>query len=201
MNFDALKNEWRQQQAPDASIRQNDDSLTERLRKTQQKLLISNFFATLGLIIGLGGIGWGWIAMPDGDTAYFVNLLMVSLLIITTAWLMWTRLLFWKKPDFSLDNQTFIRQTLRRLKRTPWMTRRIIPIYASLLFIFMAFHIMTTLASASAVIKFAALGGLSIYFVLVYVLSMRYHRRKQRKEVEPLIRELEDVLNASQDKI
>ena len=139
--------------------------------------------------------------MPAGDIAYFVNLLMVSLLIITTALLMWARLLFWKKPDFSLDNQTFIRQTLRQLKRTPWMTQRIIPIYASLLFTFMAFHILITLESASEVARFTALGGLLTYFVSVYVLSMRYHRKKQRKDFEPLIRELEGVLNSSQDKV
>lgn len=193
MNFDALKNEWQQQQAPEVNRQQGENSLAARLRKTQRKILFSNIFITIGLIIGLLGVGWGWIYMPAGNTAYLINLLMVSLLIVGAAIVLWTRLLFWKKPDFSLDSRTFIQQTLRRLKRTPWITRRIIPIYTTLLFIFMVFHTLTSLAPFSATVKWVAISGLVVYFVVVYVLSMRWHRRKQRSEIEPLIQELEKI--------
>jgi MFS family permease len=193
MNFDALKNEWQQQQAPEASLRQSDHSLSERLRKAQRKLLVSNISGTLGMIVALGGISWGWLARPEGNTGYLINLLMVTLLIMVSLVLMWMRLLFWKKPDFSLDSQTFIRQTLRRLKRTPWITRRFIPVYSILLFVLMAYHTFTTLASASTFVRLSAVGGLLLYFVVVYIFSMRHHRRKQKKEIEPLIRELEEI--------
>jgi hypothetical protein len=108
-----------QQHVPNATLRQSDNSLTERLRKTQRKLLISNIFATLSLMVGLAGVSWGWVAMTEGDIGYFVNLSMVSLLILGAAMLIWMRLLFWKKPDFSLDSQTFIERTFIWLKRTP----------------------------------------------------------------------------------
>jgi hypothetical protein len=87
------------------------------------------------------------------------SLLMVMLLILASVVLMWMRLLFRKKPDFSLDSQTFIRQTLRRLRRTPWLTHRFIPVYSSLLFVLMAFHTLTTMESAPATVRLAARGG------------------------------------------
>lgn len=194
MNFDALKNEWQQQHAPELNLQEHENTLAEKLKKTQRKLLVGNIISTLGLMVGLVGIGWAWIAMKEDNVPYFINLLLVSLLIIFSAGVLWSRLIFWKRPDFSLDSQTFIRKTLRRLKRTPRITRWFMPVYAVLLTALLTYHILNVAADGSPAFKFTALSITYLYVAVSTIWSIRHHRKKQRKEIEPLIRELETVL-------
>ncbi|GAB3332013.1 hypothetical protein GCM10027429_10950 [Marivirga atlantica] len=194
MDIDDLKNDWQQETSSSAHIEIAADSLQQKLERLRKKILKTNIFQTVVMSITMIFIACIWYVFREGRSwAFHASIVSIELLIIAMVSFFWSRTIL--KRELSLEQETgvFIRNSLKRLRRTIFLTKVATPVYVILLWISLMLY-MYELMHSDMKMFWIASGITTAYMLVVLIFGYRKHRKKQRKNVEPIIKELEEML-------
>ena len=196
MDFEDFKQNWQEVKAPDATKDSGShESLVQRIKNLNRKMIFSNLAGSIALSFTILFIGWIWHEMPNRSWMFYGAIVCVMVIILISIVLMWWRLPLWSKSDLTLSSHQFVENTLIKLKRTRFVRTQFMPAYNTILFLSIMLYALDILQGASMAMQVGILGGNAVFMTIIIYVSMRFSKKKQENELEPLIKELEDIRN------
>ena len=141
--------------------------------------------------------GWLWNENPlkERSDNFYLGLTFMFILLTVTLAMMWYRVLFWRTPnDISENMKSFAMKMLNKLKYFKWITNFFMPVYLVLLAIGMTIYFQDVLQEATLKFKFIAYGMTYSWLLIVGFVIVRKKQRKNSKDVDPIIENLEEIL-------
>lgn len=194
MDIDDLKNDWQAAKTSGIQVDVDADTLQRRLESLRKKILKTNIFQTVVMVLTMIFIVLLWSIFREGRSwAFHASIISIEVLIASILTIFWSRTLAKKDLSLNQESSLFVKKSLRQLKRTLMLTKIAIPIYVVLLWISLMLY-MYELMSSNMKMFLIASGITTAYVAIVLFFGYRKSRRKQRKTIEPIIAELQEML-------
>jgi len=195
-DLDELKNIWKAQ-SPDApAIRtyENRNSLMDNLEKQRKKIFRGNVIATSAMTITISFLTWMMFAYKDEHPVFYISISAIITVAVAVLFLLWRRNLK-SVNKLSLDSKSYIDYQIRKLE----LTGKIIqysPIYGLVLGILINSYAYSLIGTASKEFVFWWTNINWVYIILISFISYSIKMRRYKKNVEPLVRELQTLSEA-----
>ena len=187
--FERMKKEWKSQQHESAidldSIRRQ---TKKQLFNHQRKLIFTNLAVSVSFAMVFIVLGWIWNSFPNRTPYFYIGLASMGVLLLVTLIGFWAGV-HYKKEDSYKGTNTYLKDRIKKLAIRKFMIQKFVPIYLVLLIFCLFMYYADILANTSAGYIFAAYGGTTLYFIIVYMASRKMRLRKM-KEIDELIEKL-----------
>jgi hypothetical protein len=194
MDLDTFKKDWQQQKVPEVTKTAASESLYQRFEKINKKMMRTNVVTSILMIATMFFIGWiWWLYEAKQGWAFDGSILSIEILIILVSIVFWSRVMQEKHMALNKDTKSFLKAAIGKLKRSVYITKRVIPVYAVLLNLSLVLYFYDLMKHKPSWFLIATLIT-TAYIIGVSIVGNKRHRKKQRKEIEPLIEEMEAVL-------
>ena len=195
MNLDEIKQDWQKKQAPEITEQEQSDNLFQQYIKLNKSMVRTNLFMSISMVLTMLFIAWvWWTYQAKQGWAFDGSILCIEVLIFIMTVIAWTRVA--DEHQLKVDNNTisFLKAAILKLKRSIWITKKVIPVYAVLLNLSLILYFYDLMISKPSWFIWASVGT-TLYIVIASILGYRRHRKKQKREVEPLIADMQAVLD------
>jgi hypothetical protein len=196
-DFNDLQNDWKSVSSSELKSKTTSDSLFGKLKKLQRKIIFGNLMMSISFAIVFIVFGWLWNENPlkGRSDNFYLGLTFMFILLSVTLAMMWYRVLFWRTPnDISENMKSFATKMLKKLRYFKWITSFFMPVYLMLLAVGMTIYFQDVLREASLQFKLIAYGLTYAWLLIVGFVIVRKKRKKSNKDVDPIIENLEEVL-------
>ena len=183
-SFDELKNLW-QSKKDSYEFKDSEiiESVKERLKINQRKLIFGNLFVSVSFAIVFIVIGWIWNSFPDRTFYFYLSLSFMGFILISMLTLMWAGVNF-NNIDPSIETDEFIQKSIRKIKIRIFSLKYALPIFLFFLLITFFFYYADVLAYETILIKVTAYTVTTVYFLLVAILSNKKRNRNLKENYE-----------------
>ena len=196
-DFNDLQNDWKSVSSSELQEKTQSDSFFGTLKKLQRKIVFGNLLMSISFALVFAVFSWLWIENPlkERSDNFYIGLTFMFILLTVTLAMMWYRVLFWRTPnDISENMKAFATKMLKKLRYFKWITNFFMPVYLVLLAIGMTIYFQDVLHGASLQFKFTAYGLTYAWLFIVGFIIVRKKQKKNNKDVDPIIENLEEVL-------
>ena len=196
-DFNDMINDWKSVSAEEIVSKEVGDSLFGKLKKLQRKIVFGNLLMSISFAGVFAVFIWLWNENPLKERAdnFYLGLTFMFVLLIITLAMMWYRVLFWRTPnDISENMKAFATKMLKKLRYFKWITNFFMPVYIVLLAIGITIYFQDVLREGSLQFKLIAYGLTYIWLFVVGFIMVRKKQKKNNKEVNPIIKNLEEIL-------
>lgn len=200
MDFEELQKNWLSQPVnlPENTPAIN-DVLINQWKKQQRRTLWSNIFTTLGFIGALLVFAWVYISFHQGHSAFFGgSLLFMSVLLFVYLWVLWKGIAY-KKNDPTLPSKKYLQHALKKLY---WRRKTITAytwIYSVLLWAALMFYGFDVTSGGSILFKTVFISATTIYIFGMMALMKYTKQKKQLKELDQLISDMQQLKDKLED--
>ncbi|KAA3611019.1 MAG: hypothetical protein D8M58_13640 [Calditrichaeota bacterium] len=191
--FKNLVEDWNSIKGETPTTLKDADSLMEKLKKIQRKILFSNLFMSVAFALTFIVLGWVYTSFPDHGPYFYGSLISMFILMIVTMGFSWYQVLFWRTPDMSQDMLSFSTHMIKKLKYLIWMTKVYVPFYTLMLALAFLFYFQDLLADASFQFKLIAYTLTFGWIFGIGIFSWIRKRKKQKIEIIPIIEQLQEI--------
>ncbi|WP_106792861.1 hypothetical protein [Aquimarina sp. Aq78] len=192
-DFEELKNDWKSVNISNTEMSQNPDSLLEKLKKLNKKILFSNLLTSILFAPTFIVLGWLWSAYDSGTPLFYGSLLSMGILLLITLVILWYRVLFWKTPELNKNVTSFARIMIKKLSYYKWITSMYMPVYLILLASILFVYFRVVLKGASFWFSFWAYTLTFCWVLIVGFISMMKKVKKNKKEIDPVLQDLRQI--------
>jgi cbb3-type cytochrome oxidase subunit 3 len=194
MDLDAFKKDWQQQQAPDVFETAVPDSVYQRYVRINKKMMRTNIITSVLMITTMFFIGWiWWLYQAQQGWAFDGSIMSIEILIVLVSIVFWSRVMQEKHMTLNKDTKSFLTAAIGKLKRTVYITKWVMPLYAALLNLSLVLYFYDLMKHKPSWFLIASVIT-TLYIVVTSLIGFKRHRKRQRKEVEPLVNDMEEVL-------
>lgn len=196
-DFNDIVNDWKSVSSGEIKSKDTSDSLFTKLKKLQRKIVFGNLFMSVSFAAVFTVFIWLWNENPlkERSDNFYLGLTFMFILLTVTLAMMWYRVLFWRTPnDISENMKAFATKMLKKLRYFKWITNFFMPIYLILLAIGMSIYYQDVLHGASLKFKLTAYGLTYAWLLIVGFIVVRKKQKKNNKDVDPIIKNLEEIL-------
>jgi len=183
-NFDELKNLW-QSKKDSYEFKDSEiiESVKERLKINQRKLIFSNLFVSVSFAIVFIVIGWIWNSFPDRTLYFYLSLSFMGFILISLLTVMWAGVTF-SNIDPSIETDEFIQKSIKKIKIRIFSLKYALPVFLFFLLITFFFYYADVLAYETILIKVTAYTATTVYSLLVTILSNKKRKRNLKENYE-----------------
>ncbi|WP_430410528.1 hypothetical protein [Kordia sp.] len=196
-DFNDMVNDWKSVSSGEIKTTNVGDSLFAKLKKLQRKIVFGNLLMSLSFAIVFAVFIWLWKTNPlkGRSDSFYLGLTFMCILLTVTLAMMWYRVLFWRTPnDISENMKAFATKMLKKLRYLKWITNFFMPVYLLMLAVGMTIYFQDVLYGASWKFKLIAYGLTYTWVLFVGFVIMRKKQKKNNKDVDPIIENLEEIL-------
>ncbi|WP_298419354.1 hypothetical protein [uncultured Kordia sp.] len=196
-DFDDIVNDWKSVSSEEIKMTDVSNSLFEKLRKLQRKIIFGNLLMSVSFTAVFTVFIWLWNAnlFKERSDNFYLGLSFMFALLTVTLVMMWYRVLFWRTPnDISENMKAFAVKMLKKLRYFRWITNVFMPVYLVMLAVGMTIYFQDVLQETSFQTKLIAYSLTYVWILLVGFIMMRKKQKKNNKEVDPIIENLEEIL-------
>ncbi|EDP98328.1 hypothetical protein U8527_20250 [Kordia algicida OT-1] len=196
-DFNDMVNDWKSIATDNTERKKVSDSLFGKLKKLQQKIVFGNLLMSLSFAAVFAVFIWLWNENPlkERSDNFYIGLTFMFILLTTTIAMMWYRVLFWRTPnDISENMKAFATKMLKKLRYFKWITNFFMPVYLVLLAVGMTIYYQDVLYETSLQFKMIAYGLTFVWLFVVGFIVVRKKQKKNSKEIDPIIKSLEEIL-------
>ncbi|WP_046757801.1 hypothetical protein [Kordia jejudonensis] len=197
-DFNDILNDWKSVSSTEIEVNSESDSLFAKLKKLQRKIVFGNLFMSISFAAVFAVFIWLWNANLGKERSdnFYMGLTFMFVLLSITLVMMWYRVLFWRTPnDISENMKAFATKMLKKLRYFKWITSFFMPTYLVLLAVGITIYYQDVLQETSLTIKLIAYGATYVWLFVVGFIMVRKKRKKNNKDVDPIIENLEEVLD------
>lgn len=188
-NLEEFKAIWKQQIHTEAAP--TESGISQRLEKYRKKVRTSNWIATGCMAVTSIYLFSLMIIYPEERPLFYVSIAGVVLVMMIMLFILWKRTLL-SPGRLSMDSASFVDYQLRRLRRNKRLIQ-LSPLYGLALVILINAYAYSLISEASAEFVFWMTNINWLYVFLVSYLSYMYKMNKYKKQVEPLVHDLEKI--------
>jgi len=195
--FDNIVNDWKSVSSGEIEATKGNNSLFDKLKKLQRKIVFGNLLMSISFTLVFAVFIWLWNENPlkERSDNFYAGLTFMFILLIVTLAMMWYRVLFWRTPnDISENMKAFATKMLKKLRYFKWITNFFMPVYLVLLAVGMTIYFQDVLHEVSLKFKLITYGLTYSWLFIVGFIMMRKKRKKNNKDVDPIIENLEEIL-------
>ncbi len=200
MDFDELQKNW---QAQPINMPENWQSinagLTNQWQKHQRSVLRSNIYTTLGFTGAIVNFGWVYRTFHQGHTWFFGgSLLFMSVLLLVYLWVLWQGYAL-KKNDPTVSSKEYIFKSIKKLQ---WRRKTITHFgwfYAVLLWAALMLYMQDVTTGGSLAFRIGAPMATTIYIYGLMIVIRKTKQKKQLKNIDLLIADLEKLMVKMED--
>jgi len=196
-DFNDLQNDWKLVSSKETERKDVSDSLYVKLKKLQRKIVLGNLFMSISFafVFAVFIVLWNENPLKGRSDNFYLGLTFMFVLLTVTLAMMWYRVLFWRTPNAISENmKRFATKMLKKLKYFKWITNFFMPVYLVLLAIGMTIYFQDVLREVSLQFKLIAYGSTYIWLLIVGFIIIRKKKKKNTKDVDPIIENLEEIL-------
>lgn len=196
-DFNDIVNDWKSVSSGEIKSKDVSDSLFTKLKKLQRKIVFGNLLMSISFAAVFAVFIWLWNENPlkERSDNFYLGLTFMFILLTVTLAMMWYRVLFWRTPnDISENMKVFAMKMLKKLRYFKWITNFFMPTYLVLLAIGMSIYYQDVLHEASLKFKLIAYGLTYVWLLIVGFIIVRKKQKKNNKDVDPIIKNLEEIL-------
>lgn len=193
-NFDDLQNLWQTQKIdPNIFNTQKTKDMINQIENQREKILKQNIFVTVSMIPVYITMIWIFNSFPErgllfkGSIIFMVGLISVMLVIF------WSRLTKWKKSEVLENNNTYVQQSIKKLKFQKTLTNVVTPLYIVLLAAALNIYFLDIFNDSPFGFRMLAHLTMTVPMFLVSFIKVLKENKKFDKEVQPLIDDLEKI--------
>ncbi|MEW7277985.1 hypothetical protein ABW636_05265 [Aquimarina sp. 2201CG1-2-11] len=195
-DFDKLKKDWKSVKTTKTELKNDSNSLIERLKKLQRKIITGNIISSILFIPTIFMVGWLWTAYEKGNTLFYGSLFCLAILILFTIGIFWYRVLFWKTPELDKNVKSFATIMIKKLSYYKWITNIYMPVYSVLLTAILFAYFQTILKDADFWFSFWAYTLTFGWAIGVSFVGIKRKRKKNKKEIDPILHDLKQIKEA-----
>ncbi len=196
-DFNDIVNDWKSVSSGEIKSKDTSDSLFAKLKKLQRKIVFGNLLMSVSFAAVFTVFIWLWNENPlkERSDNFYLGLTFMFILLTVTLAMMWYRVLFWRTPnDISENMKAFATKMLKKLRYFKWITNFFMPVYLGLLAVGMTIYFQDVLHGASLKFKLTAYGLTYAWLLIVGFIVVRKKQKKNNKDVDPIIENLEEIL-------
>lgn len=183
-NFDELKNLWQSKTQP-SGLNDSEiiESVKDRLKVNQRKLIFSNLFVSVSFAIVFIVIGWIWNSFPDRTPYFYISLGFMGFLLISLLTVMWAGVNF-RNVDPAIETEAFINGSINKIKIRIFALKYATPAFLFLLLLTFFFYYADVLGDETMLIKVLAYAATMIYFLIIALVSNKKKKKSLQENYE-----------------
>ncbi|WP_046744022.1 hypothetical protein [Kordia zhangzhouensis] len=196
-DFNDMINDWNLVVSSKTEVGKETNSLFEKLKKLQRKIVFGNLLMSISFATVFAVFIWLWKANPlkERSDNFYLALTFMFILLIVTLIMMWYRVLFWRTPNNISENmKEFAVKMLKKLRYFVWITNFFMPVYLILLAIGITIYFQDTLRNVTLSYKILIHTFTYGWLLFVGFIVTRKKQKKNNKDVVPIIKNLEEIL-------
>ncbi len=195
-DFEDLKNDWKSVSTSHIELNKNSNSLIEKLKKLQRKIILGNIKTTLLFLPTFIILGWLWLAYEKGSALFYSSLISMAILLVVSLIILWYRVLFWKTPEIDKNVKSFASIMIKKLSYYKWITNIYMPIYSILLTIILFIYFQAILKEASFWFSFWVYTLTFSWALIVSLIGIKRKIKKNKEEIDPILGDLRKIKEA-----
>lgn len=185
-----LQNLWQSQKLDITQGLANEGLLKKEILSLRRKMVRTNLFSTSSLAIAFLVIIYVFVRHDERNFTFSWTIGLILVIIFIVAITIWLRIPT-KKDINTTDMSNYIIQQIKRLERSRVLIK-VSPFYGLALGIILLFY-FTSITDDWQYIYYVS-NITWIYIFLVSILSYAYHINRFKKEVQPIIDQLKNLL-------
>ena len=196
-DFNDMINDWNSVVSEKIELTEKPNSLFDKLKKLQRKIVFGNLLMSVSFAAVFAVFIWLWKANPlkERSDNFYLGLTFMFVLLTITLAMMWYRVLFWRTPNHISENMKgFAIKTLKKLRYFVWITNFFMPVYLGLLAVGITIYFQDTLREVSLLYKVLIHTLTYAWLLFIGFMITRKKQKKNRKDVVPIIKNLEEIL-------
>ena len=195
MNIDDLKSDWKSQQKPGSSAKQEVDptSLLNSFENVQHKTKKENIILSITLSLTIAFL-WGMVYFL-GNTSWWVytGVIIMTVEMIATAAFAWYRNSLKKWGNVQSDSYNHILAAIKKLKYRKFLMIYVLPVYAILLITGINLVYIDVIGDMSLILRWVIHLGVSVLMGGFFFYELNRRLKKERREIDPMIEELQAI--------
>ena len=193
MNIDDLKSDWKSQQKPGSSAKQEVDptSLLNSFENVQHKTKKENIILSITLSLTIAFL-WGMVYFL-GNTSWWVytGVIIMTVEMIATAAFAWYRNSLKKWGNVQSDSYNHILAAIKKLKYRKFLMIYVMPMYGLLLITGINLVYIDVISELSSTLRWVIHLSVSGILAVFFIVQIARRLKKERREIDPLIEELQ----------
>ena len=193
MNIDDLKSDWKSQQKPGSSAKQEIDptSLLNSFEKVQHKTKKENIILSITLSLTIAFL-WGMVYFL-GNTSWWVytGVIIMTVEMIATAAFAWYRNSLKKWGNVQSNSYNYILAAIKKLKYRKFLMIYVMPMYGLLLITGINLVYIDVISELSSTLRWVIHLSVSGILAVFFIVQIARRLKKERREIDPLIEELQ----------
>ncbi len=190
--LDEFKQVWQSQKdLPVNTEPTRKEELWEAIDQQRKRIFRANLLATIALSLTSCFLVWMIFNYRDESPVFYSSILLIILLMVVVIVLLWKRQ-FGKHQKLSMDSKSYLDYQIRKLE----FGRKLItyyPLYGLLLGLLINAYAYSLIKHASGEFVFWMTNINWLYIILVSYFSYQYKMKRFKKNVEPIIQELQTL--------
>ncbi|MDA7716933.1 hypothetical protein N8834_00275 [bacterium] len=192
-DFEDLKNDWKSIQTSSIELNENSNSLAEKLKKLQRKILLGNIITSITFIPTFIILVWLWTSYEKGSILFYGSLVCMAILLVSTLVLFWYRTLFWKTSELDKNVKSFAKIMIKKLYYYKWITNIYMPIYSIVLTLIVFAYYHAILKDVSFWFSFTAYTLTLGWVIVIGSIYIKRKIKKNKKEIDPILSDLKQI--------
>ncbi len=196
MEFDELKNIWKENKAKNISIEPAEyDGLISGIKKAEKKVitryLVMSFFMAFAFYIFIGKI----LSIKHYNELTYIGMYLLLAAMLSVFIMVWSTVIILKKNNISNPSIDFLKNISRKLKRRTLIKKIIIPIYLAAITVGITLVYIEVLAPFTIYMRIFLHILVLIFIFGVSVIATKRENRLYEKTYKPIELKINELLS------